>query len=61
VLLRPVESAQYTALSFGKHLEEAGLLPSMGSVAEAHDNTMAKSFVATLKRELVDEVSWPTR
>jgi putative transposase len=33
----------------------------MGSVADAYDNSMAESFVSTLKRELVHRYSWPTR
>jgi putative transposase len=52
---------QYTSLSFGKRLEEAGIVPSMGSVGSAYDNAMAESFVATLKTELVYRASWPTR
>ena len=46
---------------FGSRLKEAGLLPSMGSVADAYDNSMAKSFVSTLKRELIQRHSWPNR
>jgi putative transposase len=61
VLLRPVESAQYTSISFGAKLKEAGVVPSMGSVADPYDNALAESFVATLKRELLDRRSWPTR
>ncbi len=45
--------SHYTSVEFGSRLKEAGLLPSMGSVAEAYDNSMAESFVSTLKRELV--------
>ena len=52
---------QYTSLSFGKRLEDEGLLPSMGRVGSAHDNALAESFVATLKTELLYRVSWPTR
>jgi putative transposase len=52
---------QYTSVGFGSHLKEAGLLPSMGSVADAYDNSMAESFVYTLKRELVHRHSWPSR
>ena len=37
------------------------MVPSMGSVADPYDNALAESFVATLKRELVDRVSWPNR
>ena len=45
--------SQYTSVEFGSRLKEAGLLPSMGSVADAYDNSMAESFVSTLKRELI--------
>ena len=44
--------SQYTALSFGKRLEEAGVMPSMGRVGSALDNAMAESFVSTLKAEI---------
>ena len=52
---------QYTSAEFGSRLKEAGLLPSIGSVADAYDNSMAKSFVSTLKRELIHRHSWPNR
>jgi len=55
------QGSQYTSISFGQRLEEAGVLPSMGSVADPYDNALAESFVATLKRELLDRRSWPTR
>lgn len=52
--------SQYTALSFGEHLKEAGVFPSMGRVGSALDNAMAESFVSTLKAEM-DERLLPTR
>ncbi len=52
---------QYTSLSFGKSLEDEGLVPSMGRVGSAYDNALAESFVATLKTELIYRASWPTR
>jgi putative transposase len=52
VLRRPLESAQYTSLAFGKRCEEAGVRPSMGSVGDAYDNAMAEAFFATLECEL---------
>jgi putative transposase len=56
------QGVQYTSLSFGKQLEEADIVPSMGSVGSAYDNALAESFVATLKTELLyREDSWPTR
>jgi putative transposase len=53
--------SQYTSVEFGSRLKEADLLPSMGSVADAYDNSMAESFVSTLKRELIHRRSWPNR
>lgn len=53
--------SQYTSISFGAKLEEAAIVPSMGKVADPYDNALAESFVATLKRELLDRRSWPTR
>jgi len=53
--------SQYTSVEFGSRLKEAGLLPSVGSVGDAYDNSMAESFVSTLKCELIHRHSWPTR
>jgi len=47
------QGSQYTSVEFGSRLKEAGFSPSMGSVADAYDNSMAESFVSTLKRELI--------
>ncbi len=55
------QGVQYTSLSFGKRLEEAGIVPSMGRVGSAYDNALAESFIATLKTELLYRHSWPTR
>jgi putative transposase len=53
--------SQYTSVEFGGRLREEDLLPSMGSVADAYDNSVAESFVSTLKRELIHRHSWPRR
>jgi putative transposase len=45
--------AQYTALSFGKRLEEAGIVASMRRTGSALDNAISESFVASLKTELL--------
>jgi putative transposase len=50
---------QYTSLTFGKRLEDEGLVPSMGRAGSAYDNALAESFVATLKTELLYRSSWP--
>jgi len=52
---------QYTAISFGKRLEEVGIVPSMGRTGTALDNAMAESFIATLKTELVHRRRFPDR
>ena len=58
---RSDRGSQYTSVEFGSRLKEAGLLPSIGSVADAYENSMAESFVSTLKRELIHRHSWPSR
>lgn len=45
---------QYTSYAFGKRCQEAGVMPSMGSVGDAYDNAMAESFFATLEREVLN-------
>lgn len=55
------QGPQYTALSFGKHLEKSGVMGSMGRVGSALDNAMAESFFASLQTELLDRKIWPTR
>jgi putative transposase len=44
--------SQYTALSFGKKLEEVGIVPSMSRVGSALDNAISESFASTLKSEI---------
>jgi putative transposase len=60
-LRRPLESAQYVSLAFGRAARQAGIAVSMGSRGAAYDNAVAETFFATLKKELVNRRSWPTR
>jgi putative transposase len=48
------QGSQYTSLAFGARCKEAGVRPSVGSVADAYDNAMCESFFATLECELLD-------
>lgn len=48
-------------MEFSSRLSEEGLLLSVGSVAGAYDNSMAESFILTLKRELIHRNSWANR
>src|SRR4029453_791687 len=61
VLRRPVESAQYTSLAFGRRLTDTGLVASMGTIGDAPANAAAESFFAPLECELLDRHDWPTR
>ena len=55
------QGSQYTSLSFGQRLRDAGLVASMGSRGDCFDNAMAESFFATLECELLARQSFPTR
>ncbi len=55
------QGSQYTSLTFGERLRQAGLLASMGSVGDCYDNAMAESFFASLECELLDRQHFLTR
>jgi putative transposase len=44
---------QYTSVAFGQRCQDAGILPSMGSVGDCYDNAITESFFATLECELL--------
>ena len=51
MLLRPVESAQYTSIRYTSRLADAGALASIGSVGDSFDNAMAESVIGLYKTE----------
>ena len=53
--------SQYVSLAFGRAAGNAGIAVSMGSRGDAYDNAVAETFFATLKKELVNRRSWPSR
>jgi putative transposase len=53
--------SQYTSLAFGKTMQDAGILPSIGRRGDAFDNALAESFFATLETELLDRHCFRTR
>ena len=55
------QGGQYVSLLFGQRCREAGIARSLGSKGDAYDNALAESFFASLKKELVQRRSWPTR
>lgn len=48
------QGSQYTSIEFGNRCREAGIEPSMGTVADCYDNAMCESFFATLECELLE-------
>jgi putative transposase len=55
------QGSQYVSLAFGERCKEPGIDLSMGERGSALDNAVCESFFATLKRELVNRYSWPTK
>ena len=52
--------SQYTSKDFVKHCKKLGIHQSMGAVGTSADNSLAESFNATFKRELLQgEALWP--
>jgi transposase InsO family protein len=45
--------SQYTSYAFTQLLDDHGVLASIGSVGDAHDNALAESFVDSFKTELI--------
>lgn len=60
-ILHSDHGSQFTAWAFGKRLEAAGILPSMGTVGDCYDNSMMESFWGTMQLELLDSCTWNTR
>jgi putative transposase len=54
------QGCQYTALAFGTRCQEAGIVPSMGTVGDCYDNAITESFFATLECELLDRHTFRT-
>ncbi|EWM10036.1 LOW QUALITY PROTEIN: transposase, partial [Kutzneria sp. 744] len=62
VLRRPVESTQYTSISFTDHLIATDIDASIGSVGDAYDNALAESMIGLYKTELITRRGpWRTR
>jgi len=52
--------SQYTSLTFGQRLHDAGILASRGSRGDCYDNALMESFFATLECELLAGRMFPT-
>jgi hypothetical protein len=62
---RPVDlraqGSQYVPLALGQRCRRAGIELSMGARGCAYDNAVCEAFFKTLKSELIDRRSWPTK
>ena len=55
------QGGRFVSLAFGQQARAAGIAQSMGSRGDCFDNAVAESFFATLKKELINRRSWPTK
>jgi putative transposase len=56
-----IHHSDHGSKAFGRAAGQAGIAVSMGSRGDAYDNAVAETFFATLKKELVNRRSWPSR
>jgi transposase InsO family protein len=61
VIFHSDRGCQYTSRDFADLARSNGVVLSVGRKGECWDNAVAESFFATIKRELIDTRSWPTR
>ncbi len=50
---RPVESKQYVSIRYTERLAEAGIEPSVGSVGDSYDNSLAETINGLFKAEVI--------
>jgi putative transposase len=55
------QGSQFVSLAFGQQARAAGIAQSMGSRGDCYDNSVAETFFATLKKELIHRRSWPEK
>jgi putative transposase len=55
------QGSQYVSLALGQRCRRVGIELSMGARGCAYDNAVCEAFFKTLKSELVDRRSWPTK
>ena len=55
------QGSQFVSLPYGQLARANGIARSMGQVGSAYDNSVAETFFATLKKELIYRRPWPER
>ncbi len=61
VVFHSDRGCQYTSTQYANLARDLGVTLSVGRRGQCWDNAVAESFFATLKTELIDRRSWPTR
>ncbi len=61
VIFHSDRGCQYTSQQFATAAGHLGVQLSVGRKGQCWDNAVSESFFATIKAELVDRRSWPTR
>lgn len=61
VIFHSDRGCQYTSQQFATAAGHLGVCLSVGRKGQCWDNAVSESFFATIKAELVDRCSWPTR
>ncbi|MFG3309671.1 IS3 family transposase [Streptomyces wuyuanensis] len=61
VIFHSDRGCQYTSQQFAVLADELDVRLSVGRTGQCWDNALAESFFATIKRELLDTSTWPSR
>jgi transposase InsO family protein len=61
VIFHSDRGCQYTSSQYARLADQLGVRLSVGRKGQCWDNAVAESFFATIKTELLDRQSWPTR
>ncbi|MGW0337627.1 IS3 family transposase [Streptomyces sp. NPDC003011] len=61
VIFHSDRGCQYTSRQFAALTTELGIRLSVGRTGQCWDNALAESFFGTIKRELLDTGTWPSR
>jgi putative transposase len=61
VIFHSDRGCQYTSQQFAALAAEFGVRLSVGRTGQCWDNALAESFFATIKRELLDTLTWPSK
>ncbi|MBD9726623.1 IS3 family transposase [Streptomyces caniscabiei] len=61
VIFHSDRGCHYTSQQFATSATEFGVRLSVGRTGQCWDNALAESFFATMKRELLDTRTWPSR